>query len=504
MSLLSPTVFILPTLIGALLLHLVWSERQLSLLFFKVFLGIGIGLGISSLLYLLYMLLFAGQHWFIFVQIAIAMGLLIAVIWVERKRGGLYLPRWNLTRIQNIFLGIALVIFVVSSLSTVSYLLRRKQGDWDAWMMYNRSALFAYRGQSNWMAASFSRQMDPIFHPDYPLLLAMNTAWGWDTVGGETPRIPMTQSALFAIACVGILVSALASTKSPGQAALGLIILWGTPTLVNEGAREMADLPLAFFILATGILIYFYVIHKKPALIALAGLTAGLAAWTKNEGSLFVISAGVALAAAFLFEHAVAAKTQNHENTKNENFATSRLRDLAVKFWNNSLRILLLYALGLAFPFAVVIGFKLFLAPPSDVLSNGPTRSIQQILELPRHLEILQFLGRELFYFGGWTSLIGVIPILIIYLLFFRLPINQDLRPAFIAGITMIAVQLLGDYGVYLITPYDLTWHLSYSIERIVLQIFPLIVFLILCTSKTPESIFGGESVKLSTENKIA
>ena len=47
--------------------------------------------------------------------------------------------------------------------------------------------------------------MDPIFHADYPLLLAMNTASGWDTLGNETPHVPMTQSALFAIACAGLL-----------------------------------------------------------------------------------------------------------------------------------------------------------------------------------------------------------------------------------------------------------------------------------------------------------
>lgn len=492
MSLLSPGVFILPILTGALLLHLVWPERRLSLLFFKAFLGIGIGLGLSSLLYFLFMLLFAGQHWFVFIQIVIVIGLLIAVILAERKRGGLSIPRWNSTRTQNIFLGISLTIFIISMLSTVSYLLRRKQGDWDAWMMFNRSALFVYRDQTQWLTSSFSHQMDPIFHPDYPLLLAMNTAWGWDAVGSETPHIPMTQSALFAIACVGIMVSALASTKSLGQAALGLIILWGTPTLVNEGAREMADLPLAFFILATGIWIYFYVLHKKPALIVLAGLTAGLAAWTKNEGSLFMLATGIALAVAFLFNNQSAAtKSPSHEDTKKENS-----NNLAMKVRSNVLPVLFRYTLGLVLPFAIVLYFKFFLAPPSDVLSSGPTRSIQQILELPRHLEILQFLGRELFYFGGWTNLIGIIPILIIYLLLFRLPINKELQPAYIAGITMLAVQLLGDYGVYLITPYDLTWHLTYSIERIVLQVFPLIVFLILCASKTPESIFDGEAIK--------
>src|SRR5258708_8918973 len=181
-------------------------------------------------------------------------------------------------------------------LSAASYRLRRRQGDWAAGRMFTRSALFSLRDQVHWLA-SFSRQMDPIFHPDYRLLLAMNTGWGWDVTGNETAHVPMLQSALFALACGGIMFSGLASVQSPGQASLGLIVLWGTATLVNEGAREMADLPMTFFILATGILIYMYVLYQKPELISLAGLTPRLAAWTTNDGLLFSL---VAVAALFI------------------------------------------------------------------------------------------------------------------------------------------------------------------------------------------------------------
>ncbi len=176
----------------------------------------------------------------------------------------------------------------------------------------------------------------------------------------KQPHVPMAQSALFAIACAGLVVGALASVKSVGQAAIGLIILWGTPVVVNEGSREMADIPLAFFILATGTLIYLYVLHKKPGLLALAGLTAGLAAWTKNEGSVIVIAAGLGLVIAF--------------------------------FREKPLRTLGAYALGLVLPLAVVLYFKFFIAPPSDVLSNGVARSIAQVLDPSRHAEILRFL----------------------------------------------------------------------------------------------------------------
>lgn len=472
-------IFLLPVLSGGMFVHLLWPERGLKLLTFKFFLGIGIGLGLSSLLYFLYLFVFAGRHWFVFLQLAVFLILLTIAIWTESKRERFLLPRFSLTRAQIILAGIAVMVFIVSLLGAASYLLRRQQGDWDAWMMFNRAARFIYRDQANWLD-SFSRQMDPIFHADYPLLLGLNVASGWDTLGIESAYVQMLQSALFALAALGILVSALASLKSVGQASLGLIVLWGTPTLVNEGAREMADLPLAFFILATVILIYFYFVYKKPALIALAGLTSGLAAWTKNEGALFAVGIGVALVVAFIFEE-----------IKKEN--------LLIKFQKNVLPKLFWFVLGLVFPFVIVIGFKLFLAPPSDVLS-GTATATQKILTISRHLEILQYLGRELFYFGGWTSWFGILPVLLVYFLLFRLPVNKELRPAYLAGITMLAVQLLGDYGVYLITPYDLTWHLSYSIERIVLQIFPVIAFMILCVSQTPENIFGNGTRTLASD----
>ncbi len=460
-------LFLLPVLTGGMIVHLIWPDRDSRALMLKLFLGVGIGLGLWSLLYFLYLLFFAGQHWFVVVQLAIFIVLLALTIWNERKRGWPVPAQWKLlgpTRMQGILLGFSGLVFLVSLSSTASYLLRRKQGDWDAWMMFNRAARFVYLNQANWLD-SFSRQMDPIFHADYPLLLAMNSASGWDTLGGETPHVPMVLSALFAVGCAGLMAGALASIKSVGQAAFGLIVLWGMPVVVNEGSREMADLPLAFFILATGVLIYLFVLHHKPGLLALAGLTAGLAAWTKNEGSLFVLVTGLALAIAF--------------------------------FREKPLRILIWYAIGLALPLAVVLYFKFFLAPPSDVLSSGPARSIAQVLDLSRHVQILQSFWGEIRGFGSWKIAwlpYGILPILLVYYLLFRSKVLKEHRTAYIAGITILVAQSLGYYVIYLITPYDLAWHLNYSADRIVLQIFPLILFMVLCASRTPESVFDSHT----------
>ena len=141
-------VFLPPVLTGGMIVHLFWPDRAGWALFLKTFLGIGIGLGFWSLLYFLYMLLFAGQHWFSVIQWMIFLGLLTITIWNERKHGWGSLESWKLlrpTRMQAVLMGFSGIIFLVSLSSTASYLLRRKQGDWDAWMMFNRAARFVYR-----------------------------------------------------------------------------------------------------------------------------------------------------------------------------------------------------------------------------------------------------------------------------------------------------------------------------------------------------------------------
>ena len=61
------------------------------------------------------------------------------------------------------------------------------------------------------------------------------------------------------------------------------------------GTSQFADIPLALFILTTLILLFFQAgsPDHRPGAVILAGIAAGLCAWTKNEGLLFfVIAAG--------------------------------------------------------------------------------------------------------------------------------------------------------------------------------------------------------------------
>ena len=445
MTLLSLLAFLPSVFVGMITVHLLWPERGWKAGGVKIFLGIGLGLGQASLLDFVYMLLFSSEKGFLFVQLALLMGLLI--VWVLRERNDLRLafPRLSSkpSRLQVILLAGVLVVAVLSALSAINVWVREPHGAWDAWMMYNRAARFIYRDQPGWLG-SFSRQMDPIFHADYPLQLGLNVAWAWQVVGQETQRVPIVLSGLFMLACAGLLGASLNLTKSPGQAGVALILLLGSSVISNEGPSQRADLPLAYFFLATVILIYLYAQLRKPGLLILAGFMAGLAAWTKNEGSPFVFVTLLALFVAFLRQSP----------------------------W----RVLGWYVLGLIFPLMIVITFKEFLAPPSDVLSSGLTRSLRQALDLSRHIIILKSFGADFLSFGGWG--IGILPILLAYAVIFKLAPSSGMWPAYRALGLMLILQALGYYMIYLITPYDLQWHIDFSLSRLVFQLYVPFLFL--------------------------
>ena len=294
MILLSFLAFSLPILTGILIIHLLWVEKKHPIdLIFKLTLGIGLGLGISSLLYFVYLIFFAGSPYFLYVELVLFLAALLAAYLKNKKTTQVYLPKLSVSFLQITVLIIAAVVFVFSFLGVINYARQRSHGDWDAWMIYNRSARFMYRGQENWKDA-FSKDMGIIFHADYPPLLALNIASRWDILSEETSYVPMFQSILFSFAVLGLCFGALASLKSLGQAGLGVVLLGGVSFFLSEGGRQTADVPLAFYMLASIVFLFFYYHEKRPILIILSGFTVGLAAWTKNEGVFFMlVSAGV-------------------------------------------------------------------------------------------------------------------------------------------------------------------------------------------------------------------
>ena len=88
-----------------------------------------------------------------------------------------------------------------------------------------------------------------------------------------------------------ILVAGVSRLRSRSQGLLAGTALLGMVPFVQRGAVQYADVPLSFFILSAVVLLAFYDASERPnkRILVLSGLMAGLAAWTKNEGFLFLI-----------------------------------------------------------------------------------------------------------------------------------------------------------------------------------------------------------------------
>ncbi len=458
MNLLSLLALGLPILTGTLLIHLVWIGKNQPIdLILKISLGTGMGLGISSLLYFVCLIFFDRGAYFIFLELAMFFAALIVIVFKNKEATQIQSPRLGISFLQILILIIAGSVFAASFLGVVNYASQRVHGDWDAWMIYNRAARFIYRGQEAWQDA-FSKDMDVIFHADYPPLLSLNIASRWALLNEETSYVPMFQSIFFSLASLGLCFSALASLKSLGQAGLGIIFLGGVSLFLGEGGRQTADVPLAFYILASIVFLFFCYQEGRPVLIVYTGFSMGLAAWTKNEGMLFLfVSAGIMVIAAIR---------------------------------KGSFHGLFFFFAGLFLPLVLLLYFKFQLAPPSEFLVHENGVIMQNLLDTSRHRFIFNSFKNFILHSGGWNN-IGVFVVLCLYFLLFRIRVKDNQNAVFIS-LAIFAFQIMGYYFIYLISPYDLEWHVSFSLNRLFVHIYPALVFVILITSQPPETVFSS------------
>jgi hypothetical protein len=448
-------VYLPAALAGGLLVHAFWHGTQPSRLLIKLGLGIGLGLGLTSLLTFLILLLTNRLVGFMAIQLLLLVcGIILT--WHNWKTNPLIPERFTFTRLQKILIGGFVLILLVTVSAYAIYAVMTPNGRFDAWMIYNRTARFIYRNPANWQS-TLSPQMYWLFHADYPLLVQVNVAGAWSTLGREMMRAPQAQSLYFLLGTFCVLMGTLAHLRTTGQSLLGGIGLLAMPVFYYTAAREEADVTVAFYILATITLLFLYNHERKPILIEMAGLSIGLAAWTKNEGLLFLLI-GSFVWLVILY----------------------RQREPGQLKW---------YALGLALPLAVILYFKLFLTPPNDLFTTASSTSpVDRLLDIQRYSIIAKRLYNEIFYFGNGKLSIFLIAI---YGLIVGFDTSKDRRQATLAASLAIFLQLAGYFLIYVLTPHDIEWHLRTSLYRLEIHVFPAMLFTFFVSITDPETIFA-------------
>ncbi len=360
-------------------------------------------------------------------------------------------PSFRWTWVLAIAFGIALLI-VISRL--VSMAEANPWGEWDALAIWNLRAKFLAGPAGSWRVAVGGLLADRM-HPDYPLLLSSFIARMWKASGAMSPLAPIASSFLFFGGVIALLMSTVALLRSTGSALLAGLVILATTALLLLTVAQYSDIPLSFYWLAAVALILLSEGVNRSALLW-AGLGAGMGAWTKNEGVVFLVW----LLLAFL----------------------------VVVWWRNGREAALRRTgllLGGALPgILLTIWLKFVIAPPGDTLFQQTASSLlKKLLNAGRYEEIAKAFADEMIHLGtGITH-----PLILLALLALALRWRVDARyrlPLTISGVTL-GLMFLSDIAVYVITPSDLAWHLGTSFGRLILQLWPSALLLCFVTLRS-------------------
>ena len=422
-----------------------------STLLLRISLAPGFGLAVFSIVYFL-------ARWSGFLHLWAIDGMVCAILLIALMS----LRKHRISPAPNVeasdqatprFLLIAFGVALLAALySGIRYALARPYGSgWDSFAIWNLHARFLFRGGINWRDG-FS-PLIPWSHPDYPLLLPAAIAHFWTVMGRETTEVPAVIGLVFTFSTVGLLFSALDILLGRTSALLGAMCLLSTPFFIDLGTWQYADVPLSFFILATLVLLHVHDRLDKSGVesrstLALAGLTAGFAAWTKNEGILFLVA--ILLTRMWL---------------------TSRQPSPGRRPISQMAPMLL----AVAPIFALIAFFKRAVAPPGDLFSDLATM-LHKLGDPSRYWAVLKWYGRELIRFGEWWLIPLPIVMLVLYFLLKR-NVTREEKETVQASAAALVLTLAGYFFIYLITPRDIYWHLRFSLNRLFVQLWPSAIF---------------------------
>jgi hypothetical protein len=468
-------IFSIPILYTLFILMLLWPVRKYStsLILLVSSLAIGLGMGICSSLFFLYLLCGGTSSTGLAILESICFLVLLTTTIHNEDIKDLFsnyeiFANGESNKIRNTLLGFFILLIAIHLFVFISRSLSFPFGEGDGWTIWNTHARFLFRGNEHWRDV-----VNPLLRglPDYPLLIPGAIARGWKYLNNGSPVIPIIIHLLFNISVVGLLFSSITLMRNQSQGLLAAIVLLGTYNFIELSSGHYADIPLSFFFLATTV---FFCLQDKfpdarPGLLFLTGLSAALAAWTKNEGLLFVLSVFSVHFLVTIFRHG----------------------------WKVYFTELIYFGLGLIIVLGIVFYFKFFLAP-KNVLVSGMGQS--RLFDISRYLMVSQKLLSE---FISWNDRIFRLPyfkyisstmVMSLYLLLLGIRVDKAYKNSLTIGALVLLTMGIGYFFVYILTPYPLQWHLDTSVNRLFVQLWPSFLFLYFMVARTPEEALAAGS----------
>ncbi len=455
--------------IGALVVFMLAPRPQSPLVIvLQLVLALGVGLSLTTATYFISLNLFGqSDARLLLLDGALFVGLAVAAMVTNRagpshdlgevdeatgEHGGEATCAAGSNVLHMVIIGGTVIACVCAIATSLSYFIGRPHGDWDAWAMWNMRARFFYRGGEDWRLA-FAPELSGV-RPDYPLFRPLVVARLWTLLGSESTLIPRMVAAAFSLATAVLLFTGVTRRAGVMLGCVALSLYAGAPVVAKEAASQFADVPLAFFFLAAIVSAVSAIDARRGVnrLLALAGLCAGCAAWTKNEGMPFTLALVLCTA-----------------------LVMCRRRGL-----RPGLRSTMVLVAGAAPMLLLVATAKLSLVWKSDLFEERGIGGILTLLAEPSR-------WREV---GHWfvELLPGIVSPWLIALLVVFVVVNRWGGPlpraprrlhGAIAGCATLALVAIGYMLIYVSTPHDIGWHLRTSLSRLILHVWPGVLYVL-------------------------
>ncbi len=367
-------------------------------------------------------------------------------------------------------IGAALLVIILSQVCyAFIHALAVPITGWDAvqtWF-FKATAFFA---DGRVKASFFS--WDELVHPGYPLLVPLSGTWIYVALGKVSDQAARI---LYPLQFISLLVIFHYVLKRVSSARLALVftaMLSLTPIImVHAGGLSekigglysgdyvgYADLILTVYFLAAGGFLHLYAKERTDGFLILTALSLGLAAWTKDEGLIFMII-GVATTCGLLLSQRRGARP-------------------IITF------VLIVAATALPWQFYKT-GLSMAAHQDARISLSYALEKLHRLPVILAFFKFIMFQKTPLFNFTWYLFILAAV-------LNWRGFSRRPLALLYILLFAQFAAYVL----VYMITVLDLNFHLATSCDRLVMQLTPLCLLITAINLKEFLSI-GAESEQI-------
>lgn len=396
------------------------------------------------------------------VAVLLVAGAAVVVRFLE-ARGRAEVPTAPRPHVNPAILAAAIVVTTVAGVGFVYTARLTPNGGDDALSIWNLHARFMHHGQGEWAApftAARERGVLAAWHLDYPLGLPSILSAAWAESVDVEPWVGWAIAGIFLASAFSMVVGGVSVARGLNQGLVAGIALLGAVGYINIAALQYADVPLSAYIVAATVCLLLAREQGPDARrwLALCGWFAGLAAWTKNEGQLFIVCLSVVV-------------------------VWSAFGDPRRRGWGifPALSDIAALSVGAAPALACLVWFKWNLAPANDLL-DGQSRAetLARLADPARYWQISTAMLSHYFKLGKVVAIAAPV-----YWIGGGMSGESVARRARNLIGPLLLMMLCGYFAAYLTTPRDLVWHLSSSMTRLAAQLWPSFILLVFLTSRS-------------------